>query len=68
MIPDTNKFPKGISGLAKTIHDMGLKIGIYSSAGERTCANYPASLEHEETDAKAFAEWGIDCKFYLLCC
>jgi alpha-galactosidase len=40
---------------------MGLKIGIYSSAGDMTCAGYPASLEHEDVDSKAFAEWGIDC-------
>jgi alpha-galactosidase len=33
IIPDTSKFPSGISGLAAKIHSMGLKMGIYSDAG-----------------------------------
>jgi len=65
MIPDPKKFPRGISGTAETIHRMGLKIGIYSSAGAMTCALYPASLEHEQVDAKSFAEWGIDCELQV---
>jgi alpha-galactosidase len=31
MIPDPTKFPDGISGIASQIHDLGLKVGIYSS-------------------------------------
>jgi alpha-galactosidase len=41
---------------------MGLKIGIYSSAGNYTCAGYPASLGYEDLDAETFSEWGMDCK------
>lgn len=44
---------------------MGLKLGIYSDAGATTCAGYPGSLLHEETDAQTWAEWGVDCKFVL---
>lgn len=40
---------------------MGLKMGIYSSAGTETCAGYPASLGYEDIDAATFAAWGIDC-------
>ena len=61
MIPDPDRFPDGIASLASQIHDLGLKVGIYSSAGETTCAGYPASLGYEEIDAETFAEWGIDC-------
>lgn len=32
------------------------------AAGDLTCADYPASLGYEETDAADFAKWGIDCK------
>jgi hypothetical protein len=32
----------------------------YSSAGEVTCEQYPASLDHEATDARSFADWGVD--------
>ncbi|KAF2143327.1 glycoside hydrolase family 27 protein [Aplosporella prunicola CBS 121167] len=67
IIPDTAKFPDGINGTAAKIHDLGLKIGIYSSAGTETCAGYPASLEHEEVDAAAWAEWGIDYLKYDNC-
>jgi alpha-galactosidase len=33
LIPDPDRFPDGINGTAKKVHDLGLKIGIYSSAG-----------------------------------
>ncbi len=61
IIPDPDKFPDGISGLAEKIHGMGLKIGIYSSAGTKTCAGYPASIGYESVDTATFASWGIDC-------
>lgn len=53
------KFPDGISGLADKIHDLGLKIGIYSSAGTMTCARYEGSLGYETKDATVWAEWGV---------
>lgn len=61
IVPDPTKFPDGISGTADKIHAMGLKMGIYSSAGTETCAGYPASLGYEDIDAATFAAWGIDC-------
>jgi alpha-galactosidase len=42
------------------VHDLGLKIGIYSSAGTMTCAKQFGSLGYEEVDAKTWEEWGID--------
>nr|A7XZT2.1 RecName: Full=Probable alpha-galactosidase B; AltName: Full=Melibiase B; Flags: Precursor [Rasamsonia emersonii]ABU94728.1 alpha-galactosidase [Rasamsonia emersonii] len=67
IMPDLTKFPDGISGLAEKIHNLGLKIGIYSSAGWTTCAGYPASLGNETIDAETFAEWGIDYLKYDNC-
>ncbi|OJJ58107.1 hypothetical protein ASPSYDRAFT_1178735 [Aspergillus sydowii CBS 593.65] len=67
MIPDPDRFPDGIANLASQIHDLGLKVGIYSSAGETTCAGYPASLGYEEIDAETFTEWGIDYLKYDDC-
>ena len=60
LLPNMTKFPDGIVGLADKIHGMGLKFGIYSSAGTKTCGGYPASLGYEEVDAATFAAWGID--------
>ena len=60
------KFPD-MKALADYVHSKGLKLGIYSGPGDKTCAGYPASLGHEEQDAKMYAEWGIDYLKYDLC-
>jgi alpha-galactosidase len=46
--------------LVKAVHERGLKLGISTSAGERTCRNRPGSREHEAEDARTFGEWGVD--------
>jgi len=46
-----------MKALADYIHSKGLKFGIYSSPGPRTCAEYPGSYGHEEQDVKTFAAW-----------
>ncbi len=61
-----HKFPD-MKALADYVHSKGLKLGIYSSPGPRTCAGYPASYGHEEQDAKTFAAWGIDYLKYDWC-
>ena len=61
-----SKFPD-MKALADYVHSKGLKIGIYSGPGNKTCGGYAASLGHEEQDAKMYAEWGIDYLKYDLC-
>ena len=61
-----SKFPD-MKALADYVHSKGLKIGIYSSPGPRTCGSYPASYGFEEQDAKMFAAWGIDYLKYDWC-
>lgn len=63
IIPDYKKFPNGISHTAAKLHDLGLKIGIYSDAGNLTCGGYAGSLGYETVDARTWADWGIDCMF-----
>ncbi|KAK7953631.1 alpha-glucuronidase A [Apiospora saccharicola] len=60
LVPDPNKFPKGMKALADEIHSMGLKFGLYGCAGTKTCAGYPGSWGHEVQDAKALASWSVD--------
>jgi alpha-galactosidase len=60
------KFPD-MKALADYVHSKGLKIGIYSSPGPKTCAGYAGSLGHEEQDAQLYAGWGIDYLKYDLC-
>ena len=61
------KFPNGMKAVADYVHSKGLKFGMYSSAGSLTCAGYPASFDHEFTDAQTFAEWGVDFLKYDYC-
>ncbi len=61
-----SKFPD-MKALADYVHSKGLKIGIYSGPGAKTCGGYAASLGHEEQDAKMYADWGIDYLKYDLC-
>eukprot|EP00123_Amoebidium_parasiticum_P015039 comp22754_c0_seq1/m.35515 comp22754_c0_seq1/g.35515 ORF comp22754_c0_seq1/g.35515 comp22754_c0_seq1/m.35515 type:complete len:429 (-) comp22754_c0_seq1:79-1365(-) len=53
-------FPSGMAAMGEYLHNKGLKYGIYSSAGTKTCQGYPASLGKEEIDAQTFADWGVD--------
>jgi alpha-galactosidase len=65
-LSSNQKFPD-MKSLANYLHSRGLKLGIYSSPGERTCAEYPGSYGHEDQDAKTFAAWGIDYLKYDWC-
>lgn len=67
LVADPVKFPHGMAWLADYVHSKGLKIGIYSSAGDLTCAGYPASFGHEKQDADLWASWGIDLLKYDNC-
>jgi alpha-galactosidase len=60
------KFPD-MKALADYVHSKGLKLGIYSSPGDQTCAKYEGSLGHEQQDADLYASWGIDYLKYDLC-
>ncbi|MGB6728707.1 MAG: glycoside hydrolase family 27 protein [Terracidiphilus sp.] len=60
LLPDAHKFPNGIPALVAYIHAKGLKAGIYTDLGPKTCANYEGSYQHEEQDAQTFASWGVD--------
>jgi alpha-galactosidase len=65
-IQANSKFPD-MKALADYVHSKGLKIGIYSSPGPKTCAKYEGSYGHEAQDAKTYAAWGIDYLKYDLC-
>jgi len=66
VIHANSKFPD-MKALSDYVHSRGLKIGIYSSPGPKTCAGYAGSYGHEEQDAKTYAEWGMDYLKYDLC-
>ncbi|KAM3424211.1 Alpha-galactosidase [Cercospora zeina] len=66
-IVDDDKFPRGMKSVSDKLHKQGLLFGMYSSAGEMTCARYPGSLDYEIQDANSFAEWGVDYLKYDNC-
>src|SRR5260370_1747661 len=67
IVPDTKRFPGGIKPLADYVHSLGLKFGIYSDAGSKTCAGRPGGLGHEYQDAIQYAAWGVDYLEYDWC-
>ncbi|MEU9588872.1 NPCBM/NEW2 domain-containing protein [Streptomyces sp. NPDC048193] len=69
LVPDPSRFPNGIDAVADYVHAKGLKLGIYTSAGTRTCdsTGMPGALGHEYSDAQQFADWGVDYLKYDNC-
>jgi alpha-galactosidase len=65
--PDPKHFPSGMKALADYVHSKGLKFGLYSDAGSKTCGGRPGSLGHEEQDARQYAAWGADYLKYDWC-
>ncbi|WP_405684106.1 NPCBM/NEW2 domain-containing protein [Streptomyces sp. NBC_01387] len=69
LVPDPVRFPNGIKAVADYVHSKGLKLGIYTSAGTKTCdsVGLPGALGHEYSDAQQFADWGVDYLKYDNC-
>ncbi len=65
-IRSNGRFPD-MKALTDYIHAKGLKAGIYTSPGPLTCADFTATYQHEEIDARKFAEWGFDFLKYDWC-
>ncbi|HWA83806.1 MAG TPA: NPCBM/NEW2 domain-containing protein [Fimbriimonadaceae bacterium] len=64
---ETNKKFGDMKSLSDYVHQMGLKLGIYSGPGPKTCAGFEASYKHELNDARQYANWGIDYLKYDWC-
>jgi alpha-galactosidase len=65
--PDKKRFPSEMKALADYVHSKGLKLGIYSDAGTKTCGGHPGSRGYEYQDARMYASWGIDYLKYDWC-
>ena len=61
------KFPSGMKALADYVHSKGMKLGLYSDVGPKTCAMCEGSLGHEYQDAYTYAQWGVDYLKYDWC-
>ncbi len=67
VLADPERFPSGIKALADYVHGKGLKFGLYSDAGWKTCGGRTGSRGREFQDAKRYAEWGVDYLKYDWC-
>jgi alpha-galactosidase len=69
LVADPARFPSGMKALGDYIHARGLKFGIYTSAGTKTCntLGFPGGLGHEQADANLFASFGVDYLKYDNC-
>ena len=62
-----NRHFPDMKAMTDYIHAKGLKAGIYTSPGPRTCAGFAGTYQHEAQDAKQFADWGFDFLKYDWC-
>jgi alpha-galactosidase len=67
IVPDPQRFKGGMKALADYVHSKGLKFGVYSDAGARTCEGRPGSNGYEVEDARQYAAWGVDYLKYDWC-
>jgi alpha-galactosidase len=67
IVVDKERFPNGMKYLADYIHSKGLKFGIYSDAGTKTCQGRPGGRGYEFQDARTYARWGVDYLKYDWC-
>src|SRR5579884_2691075 len=67
IVPDAQRFPSGMKALADYVHSKGLKFGLYSDAGLKTCQKRPGSRGYEFQDARQYAAWGVDYLKYDWC-
>jgi alpha-galactosidase len=65
--PNAKHFPSGMKSLSDYVHSKGLKLGLYSDAGWKTCGGRPGSRGREYQDAMMYAKWGIDYLKYDWC-
>ena len=67
IIVDAERFPSGMKALADYVHGKGLKFGVYSDAGTKTCQGRPGGRGYEYQDARTYAAWGVDYLKYDWC-
>ena len=58
--PNQRSFPSGMQSFGAQLHKRGLKFGLYTDRGFRTCQGLPGSLDFEAQDAATFASFGVD--------
>jgi alpha-galactosidase len=58
LIENKTTWPNGLKAFASELNAVGMKLGVYTCVGPKTCGGCIASEGHEEQDMKTFVEWG----------
>jgi alpha-galactosidase len=55
------QWPHGLAWLTRTLHAVGLRVGLYTDAGPNGCGGArQGSYGHYQQDVNSFAAWGFD--------
>ncbi len=55
------QWPRGMAWLTRTLHEAGLRVGLYTDAGTNGCGGKgQGSFGHYQQDVNTFAKWGFD--------
>lgn len=61
IVVNRRQWPHGMAWLASTLHEAGLRVGLYTDAGSQGCGGvHQGSYDHYRLDANTFAAWGFD--------
>ena len=60
IIVNPAQWPHGIGWLARTLHQNGFKLGVYTDAGSTGCGVNGGAFGHYQQDIDTFAKWGVD--------
>ena len=64
LFPNPVKFPNGMADIVLTLHQLGYRVGLYTSMGTRLhitgFTQYGTDYAHFQQDIQLFARWGID--------
>lgn len=59
ILPDPVRFPHGLEYVSRSLRRLNVTFGLYYDIGELTCAKYPGSAGHFDTDVRALVDWGV---------
>ena len=60
LIENKTTWPNGMKSFGAELRSHGMKLGIYTCVGPKTCGGCVASEGHEEQDMQTFADWGAE--------
>ena len=60
LLENKTTWPTGLQAFGAELRSYGMKLGIYTCVGPKTCGGCVASEGHEDQDMQTFADWGAE--------